>query len=115
MNRATPGHGWPGSFSAAIGVPAVVDIEDVHRVGGLVDLVAHPIFSSARTPVAVERRSQRCADTSRGHHKRSGDELPGRDGRRLGQKVGERAPGTWSQDEPVGLVIHEERRGLGFA
>lgn len=93
----------------------MVDIEDAHRVGGLVDFVVHAVFPPARTPVTVEWCSQWRTDSSRRPDQRSGDELPGRDGGGLGEQIGERAPRTRSHYEPVGLFSHAERRDLGFA
>lgn len=93
----------------------MVDVEDAYRVGGLVDLVTHAVLPSSRTPVTMERRSQGRADPSGRQDKRSRDELPGRDGGGFGQQIGECAPRTRSQDEPVGLFSQGARRGLGSA
>ena len=93
----------------------MVDVEDADRVGGLVDQVAHPILASTGTPMAVERCSQPCAHSLRGKDKRSGDELPRRDGGSLRKQIGERPSCTRSQDEPVRLVNHGERRDPALA
>ena len=44
-----------GLSSAPVGVPAMVDIEYVDELIGLLDAIAHPVFTASGSPLAFER------------------------------------------------------------
>lgn len=110
--RAAHHYGWCGSSdrgrtrrSAAVGVPAVVDVQDVDLVVGIVDAVSDPVLPTARPPESDEGRLYWRADSARPPQQGTVDELPG--GKRCSrrQRLAERAPCTWSHDQPIRLRL----------
>ena len=88
-----------------VGVASVIDVEDDDPVVVLVDSIPDPVLPPAGPPHALERSPQRHADGVRSRQQRPGDELPGGEGCRWGQPVGEGASGGWGQDQVVGVVV----------
>jgi hypothetical protein len=66
-----------GSFggSGAVDVSTVVDIEYVDGVVGVLDAISDAVLTAARSPLAVERRAQRCTDAVRVVSQRAEQEL----------------------------------------
>ena len=92
--------------SSPMCVPAVVDVEDAHRSGGVVDRVAHAVLPATGSPPSLERSFQHCSDCTGSSDQRSGDELPRSKRGAVLQAIGERTARARGQDQSVGILIH---------
>jgi hypothetical protein len=90
-----------------IGVPPVIDVEDMNLAELVVDAISGTIFTAPGAPQALERSVQRRADTMRFSTQRAADELPSRECGAGWEAVAQCLSRAGCKDYPVwfGLVV----------